>query len=163
MVAGDTFRHPRSSPQRPKPGPRAAIAFRRIRSLRWRCRCAADTDRCPVLACFAGGLGSGEHDATRPTSIVRPQALFGLPEVPSKEYTFVAAVRQAEAEFKADQKKGQSKENVDGESHSDRGAAGMLKHFDSEGLMALLAPRPFLALTGDRDAGFNRHLGGGRS
>lgn len=30
---------------------------------------------------------------------------------------------------------------------------GLLKHFDSEGIMALLAPRPFLALTGDRDAG----------
>ena len=30
---------------------------------------------------------------------------------------------------------------------------GILKHFDSEGIMALLAPRPFLALTGDSDAG----------
>jgi len=30
---------------------------------------------------------------------------------------------------------------------------GLLSHFDSEGVMALLAPRPFLALTGDRDAG----------
>ena len=30
---------------------------------------------------------------------------------------------------------------------------GILKHFDSEGVMALLAPRPLLALTGDRDAG----------
>ncbi len=30
---------------------------------------------------------------------------------------------------------------------------GLLKHFDSEGVMSLLAPRPFLALTGDRDAG----------
>lgn len=30
---------------------------------------------------------------------------------------------------------------------------GLLKHFDSEGVMALLAPRPFLVLTGDRDAG----------
>lgn len=30
---------------------------------------------------------------------------------------------------------------------------GLLKHFDSEGVLALLAPRPFLALTGDRDAG----------
>jgi dienelactone hydrolase len=30
---------------------------------------------------------------------------------------------------------------------------GLLRHFDSEGVMALLAPRPFLALTGDRDAG----------
>jgi len=31
--------------------------------------------------------------------------------------------------------------------------SGILKHFDSEGVMALVAPRPFLALTGDRDAG----------
>jgi dienelactone hydrolase len=30
---------------------------------------------------------------------------------------------------------------------------GILQHFDSEGIMALVAPRPFLALTGDRDAG----------
>jgi hypothetical protein len=30
---------------------------------------------------------------------------------------------------------------------------GILKHFDSEGIMALIAPRPFLALTGDRDRG----------
>ncbi len=30
---------------------------------------------------------------------------------------------------------------------------GILKHFDSEGVMALIAPRPFLALTGERDAG----------
>jgi len=30
---------------------------------------------------------------------------------------------------------------------------GILKHFDSEGVMALIAPRPFLALSGDRDAG----------
>lgn len=30
---------------------------------------------------------------------------------------------------------------------------GLLRHFDSEGIMALLAPRPFLALTGDSDAG----------
>ncbi len=30
---------------------------------------------------------------------------------------------------------------------------GILKHFDSDAVMALLAPRPFLALTGDRDAG----------
>jgi dienelactone hydrolase len=30
---------------------------------------------------------------------------------------------------------------------------GILKHFDSEGVMALVAPRAFLALTGDRDAG----------
>ncbi|MCC6589574.1 MAG: dienelactone hydrolase family protein [Bryobacterales bacterium] len=30
---------------------------------------------------------------------------------------------------------------------------GILKHFDSEGVMGLLAPRPFLVLTGDSDAG----------
>ena len=30
---------------------------------------------------------------------------------------------------------------------------GILRHFDSEGVMGLIAPRPFLALTGDRDAG----------
>jgi dienelactone hydrolase len=30
---------------------------------------------------------------------------------------------------------------------------GLLKHFDSEGVIALIAPRPFLALTGDLDAG----------
>jgi dienelactone hydrolase len=30
---------------------------------------------------------------------------------------------------------------------------GLLQHFDSEGVMALIAPRPFLALTGDRDLG----------
>jgi hypothetical protein len=30
---------------------------------------------------------------------------------------------------------------------------GLLGHFDTEGVMALIAPRPFLALTGDRDAG----------
>ncbi|MPY90280.1 MAG: dienelactone hydrolase [Luteitalea sp.] len=30
---------------------------------------------------------------------------------------------------------------------------GILRHFDSEGVMALIAPRPFLALTGDRDGG----------
>ncbi len=30
---------------------------------------------------------------------------------------------------------------------------GLLKHFDTEGVMALIAPRPFLVLTGDRDAG----------
>lgn len=30
---------------------------------------------------------------------------------------------------------------------------GLLRHFDSEGVMALIAPRPFLALTGDLDAG----------
>jgi len=31
--------------------------------------------------------------------------------------------------------------------------SGLLKHFDSEGVLALIAPRPFLALTGDLDAG----------
>ncbi len=30
---------------------------------------------------------------------------------------------------------------------------GMLKHFDTEAVMALIAPRPFLVLTGDSDAG----------
>jgi dienelactone hydrolase len=30
---------------------------------------------------------------------------------------------------------------------------GLLKHFDTEGVLALLAPRPFLALTGDLDSG----------
>ena len=30
---------------------------------------------------------------------------------------------------------------------------GLLRHFDSEGVLALIAPRPFLALTGDLDAG----------
>jgi lysophospholipase L1-like esterase len=30
---------------------------------------------------------------------------------------------------------------------------GLLKHFDTEGVMALVAPRPFLALTGELDAG----------
>jgi lysophospholipase L1-like esterase/dienelactone hydrolase len=30
---------------------------------------------------------------------------------------------------------------------------GMLKHFDSEGVIMLIAPRPYLALTGDLDAG----------
>ena len=30
---------------------------------------------------------------------------------------------------------------------------GLLSHFDSEGVLALIAPRPFLALTGDLDAG----------
>jgi dienelactone hydrolase len=30
---------------------------------------------------------------------------------------------------------------------------GLLKQFDSEGVLALLAPRPFLALTGDLDSG----------
>jgi lysophospholipase L1-like esterase/dienelactone hydrolase len=32
-------------------------------------------------------------------------------------------------------------------------ANGLLKHFDTEGVIALIAPRPFLALTGDLDAG----------
>jgi lysophospholipase L1-like esterase/dienelactone hydrolase len=32
-------------------------------------------------------------------------------------------------------------------------ANGLLRHFDSEGIIALIAPRPFLALTGDLDAG----------
>jgi lysophospholipase L1-like esterase/dienelactone hydrolase len=30
---------------------------------------------------------------------------------------------------------------------------GLLKHFDSEGVIALIAPRPYLALTGELDAG----------
>jgi len=30
---------------------------------------------------------------------------------------------------------------------------GLLKHFDTEGVLALIAPRPYLALTGDLDAG----------
>jgi hypothetical protein len=30
---------------------------------------------------------------------------------------------------------------------------GLLKHFDTEGVISLIAPRPFLALTGDLDAG----------
>src|SRR5690606_16481728 len=30
---------------------------------------------------------------------------------------------------------------------------GMLNHFDTEAVMALIAPRPFLALTGDSDVG----------
>ncbi len=30
---------------------------------------------------------------------------------------------------------------------------GLLKHFDSEGVLALIAPRPYLALTGDLDSG----------
>jgi dienelactone hydrolase len=30
---------------------------------------------------------------------------------------------------------------------------GLLKHFDTEGVLALVAPRPFLALTGELDAG----------
>ena len=29
----------------------------------------------------------------------------------------------------------------------------MLQHFDTEAVMGLIAPRPFLALTGDSDAG----------
>jgi hypothetical protein len=32
-------------------------------------------------------------------------------------------------------------------------ADGLLKHFDSEGVLALLGPRPFLAVTGELDAG----------
>jgi lysophospholipase L1-like esterase/dienelactone hydrolase len=32
-------------------------------------------------------------------------------------------------------------------------ANGLLRHFDSEGVLALIAPRPFLALTGELDAG----------
>jgi dienelactone hydrolase/lysophospholipase L1-like esterase len=32
-------------------------------------------------------------------------------------------------------------------------AHGLLRHFDSEGVIALIAPRPFLALTGELDAG----------
>jgi dienelactone hydrolase len=32
-------------------------------------------------------------------------------------------------------------------------AHGLLKHFDSEAVLALIAPRPFLTLTGDLDAG----------
>jgi dienelactone hydrolase/lysophospholipase L1-like esterase len=32
-------------------------------------------------------------------------------------------------------------------------ASGLLRHFDSEGVLALIAPRPFLALTGELDAG----------
>jgi lysophospholipase L1-like esterase/dienelactone hydrolase len=32
-------------------------------------------------------------------------------------------------------------------------ADGLLRHFDTEGVVALLAPRPFLALTGELDAG----------
>ena len=32
-------------------------------------------------------------------------------------------------------------------------ANGLLKHFDTEGVLALVAPRPFLALTGELDAG----------
>ena len=32
-------------------------------------------------------------------------------------------------------------------------ANGLLRHFDSEGVVALIAPRPFLALTGELDAG----------
>jgi hypothetical protein len=30
---------------------------------------------------------------------------------------------------------------------------GLLRHFDSEGVVALIAPRPYLALTGELDAG----------
>jgi dienelactone hydrolase len=30
---------------------------------------------------------------------------------------------------------------------------GLLKHFDTEGVLSLIAPRPYLALTGDLDAG----------
>src|SRR5512137_2433546 len=30
---------------------------------------------------------------------------------------------------------------------------GLLRQFDTEGVIALIAPRPFLALTGDMDAG----------
>ena len=30
---------------------------------------------------------------------------------------------------------------------------GLLRHFDVEGVLALIAPRPYLALTGDLDAG----------
>ena len=30
---------------------------------------------------------------------------------------------------------------------------GLLKHFDTEGVLALIAPRPLLALTGELDAG----------
>ena len=30
---------------------------------------------------------------------------------------------------------------------------GLLKHFDVEGVLALIAPRPYLALTGDLDGG----------
>jgi hypothetical protein len=30
---------------------------------------------------------------------------------------------------------------------------GLLKHFDTEGVISLIAPRPYLALTGDLDAG----------
>jgi lysophospholipase L1-like esterase len=32
-------------------------------------------------------------------------------------------------------------------------AHGLLRHFDSEGVLALIAPRPFLAVTGELDAG----------
>jgi hypothetical protein len=31
--------------------------------------------------------------------------------------------------------------------------SGLLRHFDSEGVLALIAPRPFLTLTGDLNAG----------
>jgi hypothetical protein len=30
---------------------------------------------------------------------------------------------------------------------------GLLRHFDTEGVLALIAPRPYLALTGELDAG----------
>jgi hypothetical protein len=30
---------------------------------------------------------------------------------------------------------------------------GLLKHFDTEGVLSLIAPRPYLALTGELDAG----------
>ena len=30
---------------------------------------------------------------------------------------------------------------------------GLLRHFDTEGVLALIPPRPYLALTGDLDAG----------
>ena len=30
---------------------------------------------------------------------------------------------------------------------------GLLEHFDTEGVLALIAPRPFLALTGELDSG----------
>jgi len=34
-----------------------------------------------------------------------------------------------------------------------KNGVGFLKHFDTEGVLALIAPRPFLALTGDLDYG----------
>ena len=39
-----------------------------------------------------------------------------------------------------------------GSSGPPEAAAWMMRPIDTEGVMALLAPRPFLALTGDRDA-----------